>query len=144
VTISRTFQFRRDDLIAEPVTLDSDELDAFEFRFRFASRHDGYCHIDGRVLDIPNKVLIADTGIQLVTKVFGAERNISIFGRMSELLDSGQEIVIGGTRSGAIPSLVFEQLLKEFPNTTELNRYAGARVASVIGDYIDTSKDAQQ
>jgi hypothetical protein len=36
---------------------------------------------------------------------------------------------------------VFEELLKKFPNSTELDRYANARVSNIIGEYFDGMKD---
>lgn len=51
--------------------------------------------------------------------------------------------MIGGTRSGAIPRDVFEELIKKFPNTYELNRYADARVQTILSQYLDGMKDAR-
>jgi hypothetical protein len=48
---------------------------------------------------------------------------------------------VGGSQSGNIPVEVFEQLLKKFPNSTELDRYANARVANIIGEYFDGMRD---
>ena len=38
----------------------------------------------------------------------------------------------------------YEALLRKFPNTWELNRYAAARVATIVGDYIQPLKDARE
>jgi hypothetical protein len=32
---------------------------------------------------------------------------------------------------------VFDDLIAQFPNTYELNRYAEARVTNIIGEYIE-------
>ncbi len=88
-------------------------------------------------------MLIADAGLPLARKLFVAERNISIFARISDLLPEDQEIVIGGDRPEAIPTPAFEELLRKFPNTGEVDRYAAARVASVLADYFERMKDAQ-
>jgi hypothetical protein len=144
VTLSRTFTFDRTDLVTEPTDEDAEgEYEDFEYEFRFATRGGGYFHIDGRIFDIPNSVLLVDAGLPLARKLFVAERNISIFGRISDLLPEDQAIVIGGDRPGAIPVAAFEELLRKFPNTGEVNRYAAARVASVLGDYFELMKDAQ-
>lgn len=50
-----------------------DDLDTFQYQFRFAARRDGYFHIDGRIFNIENEVLIADVGLDLERKVFVAE-----------------------------------------------------------------------
>ena len=97
VTLSRTFTFERGDLLAEPNETDAEsDYENFVYEFRFASRSDGYFHIVGRIFDIPNKVLIVDTGLPLARRLFVAERSISIFGRIADLLPEAQEIVIGG------------------------------------------------
>ncbi len=144
VTLSRVFTFERQDLVAEPdVTPEDNDFEDFQYQFRFATRHDGYFHIEGRILAIDNPVLIAEAGLDLERKVFVAERNISIFSKMADLIDPGQPIIVGGSRTGAIPIPDFQALLSKFPNTGELNRYAAARVATVVGDYITPLKDAR-
>lgn len=144
VTLSRVFTFERRDLVSEPYESDQENyFEDFEYHFRFAARHDGYFHIEGRIFGIGNPVLIVDAELRLERKVFIAERNISIFGKIADLVTSDQPIVVGGSRAGAIPIPDFRVLLSKFPNTGELNRYAAARVASVIGDYITPLKDAR-
>ncbi len=144
VTLSRVFTFERRDLIAEPAEADQDnDFEAFQYRFRFGVRRDAYIHLEGRIFDIDNSVLIADAGLGLERKVFVAERNISIFRKIAELIAPDQPIIVGGSRAGAIPIPDFQALLSKFPNTVELNRYAAARVSNVIGDYITPLKDAR-
>jgi hypothetical protein len=60
---------------------------------------------------------------------------------LAKVIGKGQDIVVGGTQSGNIPVDVFDQLLKKFPNSTELDRYANARVANIIGEYFDGMRD---
>ena len=61
VTLSRVFTFERRDLVAEPDEADRDnDFEAFEYRFRFGVRRDGYFHIEGRIFDIDSPVLIAE------------------------------------------------------------------------------------
>jgi hypothetical protein len=60
VTISRTFIFKQSDLISEAVETPDEQTGEPVFRFRFATRADGYFRIAGRRLGISNDVLIAD------------------------------------------------------------------------------------
>lgn len=144
VTLSRTFHFETGDLLVQPDQADAeDRFQNFVYTFHLGSRSNGYFHIDGRVFNIPNKVLIVDAGLPLGRKLFVAERSISIFKRISDLLPADQEIVVGGDRIGAIPISAFLELLKKFPNTTEVDRYAAARIGSILGDYFHLMKDAQ-
>ena len=69
-----------------------------------------------------------------------AEWNISVFRRIAKLVRPDQEIVVGGD----IPIGDFQALLRRFPNTIELDRYAAARVATVVGDYLVLLKDARE
>jgi hypothetical protein len=144
VTLSRVFTFERRDLVAEPDEADQEnDFEAFQYQFHFAVRRDGYFHIEGRIFDIDNPVFIAQAGLNLERKVFVAERNISIFRKIAELIAPDQPIIVGGSRAGAIPIPDFQALQSKFPNTGELNRYAAARMANVIGDYIAPLKDAR-
>ncbi|RWL74509.1 MAG: DUF4263 domain-containing protein [Mesorhizobium sp.] len=144
VTLSRVFNFERRDLIASPGKSDEEsDFEDFQYQFRFAKRRNGYFHIEGRVFAIDNPVLIAEAGLNLERKVFVAERNISVFSKIAELIAPDQPIIIGGSRANAIPIADFQALLNKFPNTGELNRYAAARVATVIGDYITPLRDAR-
>jgi hypothetical protein len=75
-------------------------------------------------------------------KTFIAYRDISIFRRIDELID--QPIIVGGEAVDSIPITDFEELLKNFPTSTELTHYARTRVAEVLKDYLGTMSDAQQ
>lgn len=140
VLISRIFRFEPSDLINPPKA--SQDFDGYTYRFQFGTFENGYLKVPGRVLDIKNDLLMS-RDLKLKRSVFAAERNVSIFGRLSELLEHSDPIVIGGTRPGAIPQVVFEEMLKKFPNTYELNRYADARVHTILSQYLDGMKDAR-
>ncbi len=145
VTLSQVFTFERQDLVAEPIEADQEShFENFEYLFHFAKRRNGYFHIQGRIFEIDNPVFIAEAGLSMERKVFVAERNISIFGKIAELIAPDQPITVGGNRVGAIPIPDFQALLSKFPNTGELNRYAAVRVTNVIGDYITPLKDARE
>lgn len=93
VTLSRVFTFKREDLLSEPDEADAeDSFEAFTYQFHFAVRREGYFQIEGRIFDIPNKVLIADAGLPLSRKLFVAERNISIMRRIANLLPADHDI----------------------------------------------------
>ncbi len=83
-------------------------------------------------------------GVEWRRKLFAAERDISIFKRIAKLVPEAKQIVIGGEGNNAIPIEVLEELITRFPNTYELNRYAEARVANIIGEYIDPERDFRE
>jgi hypothetical protein len=157
VTLSRVFTFERSDLIAEddPAAAaaddDEDDDDIFAdvgegtvYRFRFATTKGGYHRIRGRVLGIKNDVLIAAEGLKLERKIFIAERNISVFGRIARLKKTAGPIVVGGDRTGSIPLDAFRELLERFPNSMEVDRYAAARVETILGEFFDGEKSARE
>lgn len=141
VRISKIFFFSRDDLLNPPSS--DQDFDDYEYRFLFGSLEGDYVRIPARILNINNDVLIS-LEITLKRSIFAAERNVSIFGRLSELLEHTDPIVIGGASKKAIPKEVFDELLRKFPNTYELNRYAEARVQTILSGYLDGMKDARE
>lgn len=163
VTLSRVFTFQRADLVAEDEDSaptsggadtdneDEDEDDIFAnveeepvYRFRFAATKGGYHHIPGRVLGLDEDVLIVAEGLKLERKVFIAERNISIFGRIAKLKQDAAPIVIGGGREGSIPLEAFRELLERFPNSMEVDRYAAARIETILGEFFDGARSARE
>ncbi len=141
VTISSVFTFSRADL-ADPPKKTERASEDYKYTFVFGTHEGEYVRIAGRRLGIDNDVLLPK-GATFKRALFAAERNISIFGRLADLLDHTNPIVIGGTRAGAIPFEVFEELLDKFPNSYEVDRYAEARVQNVLAAYLDGMKDAR-
>lgn len=80
--------------------------------------------------------------IPLDEKTFMTHRSISVFRKIDELID--EPIIISGDANGAIPLDEFKYLLKSFPNSTELDRYADARISRVLQDYFTTMSDGQR
>jgi hypothetical protein len=140
VRLSRVFLFKIGDLLNPPTP--GQDLNGFVYRFKFGTLDPEYVRIPARILDIKNDLLIG-RDVVLKRAIFVAERNVSIFARLSDLLETGDPISIGGTRPGSIPKDVFEELLKKFPGTYELDRYADARVHTILAQYLDGMKDAR-
>ena len=99
-TISRVFTMARGDLLEEP-SEDQDNGE-FEYRFRFATRNGAYYRIAGRVFGISNDVLVADSGIKFEGKLFVAERNVSTFRCLADVVEPDQPIAVGGGQPGCI------------------------------------------
>lgn len=137
VTIRRTFTFERDDLVG-PVA--PDESDDGQRTFVLGVVEGDYYRINRRVLDLKHDLLLWKQ-MPLSPKTFIANRDISIFGRINALVE--ESIVIGGDAEGAIPLAEFNELLANFPTTTELTHYANARISRVLKDYLGTMSDAQ-
>jgi hypothetical protein len=141
VDISTVFTFDRADL-ADPPRGTARVTEGYKYKFAFGTYEGDYVRIAGRRLGIDNDVLLPKD-MTFKRTLFAAERNISIFRRLSALLDHKNPIVIGGALEGAIPLSVFDELLEAFPNSYEVDRYAEARVHNVLAAYLDGMKDAR-
>ncbi|MDT7458374.1 Shedu immune nuclease family protein [Citrobacter koseri] len=140
VKISKVFYFDISMLLTPPTT--NQDFDNYIYEFQFGSFSGGYVVIPSYILNIPNDLYISKD-IELSRSIFAAERNISIFGRLSRVLNHSNPIFIGGENSEAIPSGIFSELLRKFPNSYEVDRYADARVHIILEQYLEDMKDAR-
>ncbi len=138
VRLSRVFYFEKADL------LDVWEEDLTRrpigFAFRFALREGSLYRIAGRILGIANDVLLPPAGLKIERKLFAAARDISVFRTIAAVTRPEGDIAIGDGE-GAIPIEIFKLLLAKFPKTTELDLYARARVADIVGDFFADMPD---
>jgi len=138
VTLRRTFTFTTGDLLSPAQhTGDYDEADHI---FKLATTEDGYFRIDKATLGLKRDLLL-DMAMKLEPQVFIANRDISIFRKIDELID--EQIIVGGENESAIPLVDFEQLIQTFPTSTELTHYARSRISRVLKDYFGTISDAE-
>ncbi len=105
--------------------------------FFFANKQDEYYKIDKEKLNINHNIFIHED-INFDKKLFVAIRDISIFRRIDSLIDS--EIYIGGNNA-TISKDSFEQLLREFPTSTELKLYSEHRISRVLSNELDIERD---
>ncbi len=136
-TLSRTFTVRQADAVDPD---DRDEDSESVRRFVIGNIDGEYRTIQKEVLGLKHDLLIS-TSVTLRHRLFVAERDISIFRRIDELID--EPIIVGGSRKGAIPEEDFTRLLREFPTSTELTHYARARVTRVLREHFETMSDAE-
>lgn len=136
-TIRKTFRFESSDLVGPALPYEADEG---ECTFVFGIPEQDYYRVNRRILDLKHDLQLWKQ-IPLNHKAFIAHRDISIFRRIDSLVD--ESIVVGGPADGAIPLDIFNELLANFPTSTETDRYARARVTNVLKDYLGTMSDAQ-
>lgn len=105
--------------------------------FLFANKQDEYYRIDKEKLNVKHNVFIHED-ITFDKKLFIAIRDISIFRRIDSLIN--REIYIGGNNA-TISKDSFEQLLREFPTSTELKLYSEHRISRVLNNELDIEKD---
>lgn len=129
VSFQQIFHFSQDELI--------DEDD--EFIFLLGYLENGYYKIDGQRLEIDINVFIQND-INIKKKMFVTTRNISVFKHINHVLN--EDIFIGDGEND-LPLETFEELLKDFPNSYELQKYADAKIGSIIADYFEDTNDVQ-
>ncbi|MCF6250420.1 MAG: DUF4263 domain-containing protein [Methylococcaceae bacterium] len=135
--LSRTFTLSNKELIS---TQDLDDEDA-PVNFAIATRDGEYYKFSQDVFGIENNLYI-HKGIKLTRKIFIAERNISVFSKLSYI--SGETIYVGGNEQGSIPEAAFLELINNFPNSYELTKYARARVSAIISSYLNTKENYEE
>jgi len=137
VSLGKAFNVTSNELIS---SFDEEhEHDPVEFEV--AAKNQSYYCFPNNVLSIGYDLYIHED-IKLERKIFVAERGISIFSKIDDLVASS--IYVGGDEEGSIPEVIFKELLKGFPNSYELNRYASARISSVLSSYLDTKEDYEE
>lgn len=139
VTIRRVFTFDANSLVKKDDP-ESDSWTEDDRTFILGIADSGYYRIEGDILGLRHDLLISRK-LRITEKTFVASRDISIFRRIDELIE--EPIAIGGDKEGAVPLEEFEELLRNFPTSTELTHYARARIARVLKDYFGTMSDAQ-
>jgi hypothetical protein len=108
------------------------------YHFVVGTLENGYYRIDRRFLDIGYDLFLHQA-LTFQRKTFVAETNISIFRGFNDY--GFTEFRIGGDAANALPQAVFEEMLRQFPNTYELKKYARARVSSMIRNYVPVRAD---
>lgn len=139
VTLRRTFTFTPTDLLTPSAS--SEEADDEERRFVLADLEGPYFKVGKAILGLKHDLLLDNT-MQLDVATFIAQRDISIFRRIDELIE--EPIVVGGDNESAIPLADFEQMQRTFPTSTEITHYARSRIARILKDYFGTMSDAEE
>ena len=93
-----------------------------------------YYEIDNEIVDTkPYKVFFHES-IDIREKYFVAQTNISILSKLAKIVK--KDIYIGlNDKADSIPKEIMNNLVKTFPNSIELKKYADARVDKILRDY---------
>ena len=148
VTFKNTFHFLRKDKFNLKDNKDIvEDYDYFKeegipppLAFTLGVLDGDYYKINKRMLQTNNSVYFFKE-IEPFTDHFIAEIKISIFKQIDRLVN--EDIYIGGNIENAITIEDFNKLIQNFPTTYEKKIYAEARVASIIKNYFETTKDAE-
>ncbi len=114
---------------------DEEEFD-FEETLRFCIGKVGntYTQLDSDVLETDHSFYFGNE-IKLKPEMFVAYRNISILRKIDELIE--RDFYIGGDWDihNGISKETFMELIRKFPKTAELDKYAHHRIANILKDY---------
>lgn len=129
VCIKHSF-FVTNELLFEP-----DKEDNWEnaLRFCIGKVGDMYTRVNSEVIGTEHTFFFGNE-IKLKPEMFVAYRNISILRKIDRLLE--RDFYVGGDweKYNGISKEAFEELIKKFPKSTELDKYACKRIASIIKD----------
>jgi len=132
----RIFMFSANSLVEDDVPSPWQDIRTF-----ILGHDDGdFYKIDQDILGLKYDLLLSKD-MDISDKTFIAYRDISLFRKIDKLID--EQIVIGGDSEGSIHLGEFEELLRNFPTSTELAHYANARISRSLQDYLGTMSDAQ-
>ena len=137
VTIDKAFSFTKQEVLSS-----FDENNEYEsVEFKVASRCGEYFCFPKKILSLEHDLYIYE-GIKLERKLFVAESGISIFPKIDRMITGS--IYLGGAEESAIPTSIYYDLLKAFPNTYEIYKYVCARISSVLSSYIEIKEDYEE
>ncbi len=140
--VKNTFIFTEDDLFDEEQYLDIvDDFDGVEeyVVFVIAELEGDYYKFKKDVLGL-DVDLYMSKDITFRKRLFMAQYNKSIFRVFSKIVKEDIRI---GEGINDIPISTYLDLVKNFPNRTELQKYVKARVSSTIREFIDSCIDAK-
>lgn len=124
-------------LVTQNLLRNSDE-EEFDFeetmRFCIGKVDDTYTQLDSDVIGTDHSFYFGNE-IKLKPELFVAYRNISILRKIDELIE--RDFYIGGDWDihNGISKETFMELIRNFPKTVELDKYAHHRIANILKDY---------
>lgn len=114
---------------------DGEENDLEEtLRFCIGQVGDGYTLISPEVLGTDHRFYFGNE-IELKPMMFVAHRNISILRKIDELVE--HDFYVGGESSVSqhVSKETFLELVRRFPKTAELDKYAHYKIANILREY---------
>lgn len=138
--VKKTFHFSSAHLKSPTSTTEGMEVEE-DFVFCLGELSDDYFKIDREIVQT-NNTFYFHQDMALSDKCFVAETGISVLRRIDALVH--EDVYIGGNRNGSMPEKAYLDLIRMFPNSYELAKYASARVEASLRDYFETVSDTQR
>lgn len=125
--IKNTFYVEEKDL------LEVKEADLFEgpICFSIGKRKGDYIQLNKNIFGIDNNFYFLSS-INFEQKLFTAYQNISIINKIDNLIDYDFYVGEENRHENEISSDLYLELVKKFPNSTELKHYAHSRISTIL------------
>ena len=138
ITLRKIFYLTKNNLIE---TFDALDITNLSCQFKFGNLKGEYYKINKSILGIINDLYI-HKDFNMKMKIFVAQYDISIFKHIDKLIS--EPIYLDGENKNAISYKDFQNLLKNFPNTTEKIKYCQQRLSTVLSQYFETTDDKKE
>ncbi len=146
--ISRDKIFKIDYLVLFNSEIIKDQPDHKDYTKRYhfiiGKLVDGYYKLDNEVFNLKNNFYFKK-GINISIDHFISNVSISIFTQIDSLIEHDvyiEEELVEGSSNYIIPLQELNELIKNFPNSTEVKKYRLMKVAELLSDFINQKKEA--
>ena len=127
--------------VNEELLRESDEWDIEEtLRFCIGKVKEDYTYILPEIIGTKHTFFFSNE-INLKYDMFVAYRNISILSKIDHVVN--RDVYVGGQweEKDGMPYEAYQQMLRQFPKTRELNLYAHQRIANCVKEYFQESEE---
>lgn len=139
---NESFSMKNVFLLSQQELIERTELNYEEpvFYFRIANLSANYYKVDKSVFDLKNDFYFFKD-LDFDVEFFVAGTRISLLKKIDNNLNN--PIYIGGEKEDCLPIEEFENLIKIFPNSHEINLYRDSKITSIINNYFDQVPDKE-
>ena len=141
IHLKKTFHFKKRDLLKMPDEQDEDQLfEGAVYTFQLGKLDGEYYKIEPGAITRRLSLFFYED-IEIALEHFVADNDVSIFRNLEELVD--EDIYIGGEHLNSIPITAYNQMVDNFPTVYEKKTYAQARIAAILKNYLESTKDSE-
>ena len=129
--IKNTFYVEKKDLLS----VEENELYEKTICFSIGQKKGEYIKLNKDIFGVKNNFYFL-ASIEFEKKLFIAYQNISILNKIDNLIDFDFYVGIENNHEIEIPYDLYLELIKKFPNSTELKYYANRRISTVLKEVL--------
>lgn len=125
---------KAEDFIDEEGQVFEEVLNSYNYNFIVGNLVGEYFYFSKNILHTEVDVYI-HKDIEIKEEVFIAKRNISIFRKLSKIIN--EDIYLGNIKSSNVNFDTYKKIINEFPNSTELTKYTDMRIGVILKESFD-------